>query len=125
MEINEYVSSKIDQSKLTKELIYNALDMSKGSFYSKLRTGDYSVLEFIQLSKVLNFDPSEWFKLVQGENEEIDKNLLNEPLVPYRKVKNYANEVLKTDTTEVEFLRGQVKELTAIISELSRKVESK
>lgn len=121
MEINEYVSMKIDQSKLTKELIYTSLDMSKGTFYTKLRTGDYSVSEFIRLASILNFDPSEWFR----QSNKIDINQVNEPPATYLKIKNYENKVLKSDTTEVEFLRSQVEQLTAIVAELSRKVENK
>jgi hypothetical protein len=119
--LKDIIDGRIAAKGYTKDLIINAIGMSRAGWYSALEKESFSLKNFKKLSDLLDIEPNKYFDW----NEAIDINQVNEQQSTYLKIKNYENKVLKSDTTEVEFLRSQVEQLTAIIAELSKKVESK
>lgn len=120
-DLKDLIEQGIKRKGFTKALIYNEIGKTQSGFEYALKNSTFSLKEFDSIRRLLDIDPNIFFEV----STEIDQYQVNEPMESYRKVKNSENKMLKSDTTEVEFLRSQVRELTAIIGELSRKVESK
>lgn len=120
-DLKDLIEQGIKRKGFTKALIYNEIGKTQSGFEYALKNSTFSLKEFDSIRRLLDIDPNIFFEV----NGDIDINQVNEPPATYLKIKNYENKVIKSDTSEVDFLRSQVEQLTAIIAELSKKVESK
>lgn len=121
MELGDYISNQLEAKGLTKELLQKHLDVSRGTLYNKIKKSDFSVQEFVQVCIFLNISPTHWFSVQGFEHGQIDINQVNEPFIPYRKVKNSVNEGLKSGSSDISELIRQNGELIQIIKSLTAK----
>jgi hypothetical protein len=102
--LKEAIELQIERKGLTKELIYSSIGMTNSGFWHALKKETFSVKKFDKLLNILKIEPNYIFEWeLNGENNE--QKIKNEPV------------------SEVDFLRNQVKDLTLIIVELSKKVD--
>ncbi|MCP9762655.1 hypothetical protein [Lacihabitans soyangensis] len=117
--LKDIIDQRIAAKGYTKDLIINAIGMSRAGWYSALEKESFSLKNFKKLSDLLDIEPNKYFEY----GSEIDIYQLKEPEIPYRKVKNYTNEVLKSEGSESETVKELLKqnaELIAIIKNLTK-----
>ena len=123
MELGEYIRGKIERKGLTKDMIYKPLGMARGTLYNRLEDSKFTVDEFIQLCKLLNINPNEWFNVQGFVQSEVTTSLVNEPEESYSYAKKSVNQKLKIENTEsdtVKELLKQNSELISIIKNLTK-----
>lgn len=122
MEIGDWVLAKIEEKGVTKSLIYKSLGMTEAGFRGMLKKNNLSVKNYLEIVRILSINPNEYFSIDGYEIPEIQNFQANEPSEAYRKVKNYANEVLKTENQESDMssLIKQNLKLVEIIDRLTK-----
>lgn len=122
MEIGDWVLAKIEEKGVTKSLIYKSLGMTEAGFRGMLKKNNLSVKNYLEIVRILSINPNEYFSIDGYEIPEIQNFQANEPSEGYRKVKNYANEVLKTENQESDMssLIKQNLKLVEIIDRLTK-----
>ena len=118
-DIKALIETGIKRKGYTKALVYNEIGKTQSGFEYALKNSTFSLEEFDKIAKLLNIEPNYFFDF----GSQIDINQVNEPLIAYRKVKNYENKMLKTEGSESETIKELLKqntELIAIIKNLTK-----
>jgi transcriptional regulator with XRE-family HTH domain len=113
------IEKRIKEKGFTKDLISSHIGMERTGFYQALKKNNLSLEKLEKVMTILNIEPNYFFEW----NNEIDLNQVNEPISEYGRKKNDIK--IDTGVSEVDFLRSQVANLTKIIENLSRVIDSK